>query len=572
MPKFTRIEDAAAHIIATDELYALEEVNIRGVRLKTFANAARHIGELMDLCDNYGDADFLVLEDERYTFNDFRSQVNQLANVLKDKFGVSKGDHIAICMRNCPEYLTAIMAIASLGGVIVFLNSWWTTQELEYGFTDSGAQLAFIDEPITRRINPFAKTLGISSILVRSEMSNFPSYSELLRSVQNVPPTALEIDTDEDMAIMYTSGSTGKPKGVVQTHRGAISALMSWLMSGRIAELMGTSPEMPKDKNGEDLQVSLLVTTPLFHVSATHACFLLGLAAGAKLVLMNKWDPDKAVNLIEQESVTRFFGVPTMSADMVDASVRMGRTLDTIRTLDAGGAKRPASQVAKLAKAFPLAEPRTGFGLTETNALGIGLGGNDYVQRPSVAGRLYPPLQEMKIIDNRGREVPTGDVGELTLKSAANMRCYHNQPEATSETLREGWLYTGDLAKVDADGIVTIVDRKKDIIIRGGENISCLEVDDAIHLHPSVADAAVFSMPNERLGEVVGAGVQLHASETLNETDLQDFLREHLAAFKIPEKIWFRTTLPRGGTGKTDRRALRVECLGDVASESIVAN
>lgn len=453
------------------------------------------------------------------------------------------------------------MAIASLGGIIVFLNSWWTTQELEYGFTDSNAKLVLTESSVAKRMTPFAERLALTQILVRSEDVTPNAYNKLMESVTAAKVPAAEIQTDDDMAIMYTSGSTGHPKGVVLTHRGAISALMSWQFTERIAEVMGMKPDTPKDANGVELQNCSLITTPLFHVSATHACFFIGLITGAKLVIMNKWNAETAVNLIEKEKVTRFFGVPTMSADILDTAARMGKKLETLRNMDAGGAKRPASQVAKLAKAFPNAEPRSGFGLTETNALGLGIGGAEYLNQPGAAGRLYPPLQEMRIVDDNGNELPIGSVGELILKSAANMRCYLNKAEATAQAIREGWLYTGDLARVDAQGLVTIVDRKKDIIIRGGENISCLEVDAAFYLHPSVSEAAVFSVPDERLGEIVGAGVVLYPGQSLTQNDLQDFLREHLAAFKLPEIIWFRDHLPRGGTEKIDRRALRTEYL-----------
>lgn len=570
-PEFTSIEAAVEYLTSSEELYAIDEVDIRGIHLKVFANAATHVGELLNLCDDYGDAEFLVFENERYTFTDFKDRVDALAKALQFKYGVSKGERVAICMRNYPEYLIAIMAIASLGAITVFLNSWWTTSELEYGFTDSEARLVLADGPSAERIAPFSDQLGITYILVRSEAKNQINYSDLMAETYPEPQPITDIHADDDMAIMYTSGSTGHPKGVVQTHRGTISAVMSWVMSGRIADLMGTTLSPPTDKTGKDLQPASLITTPLFHVSATHACFLLGLVAGAKLVIMNKWNAEQAVNFIEQENITRFFGVPTMSADLVETARQMGKTLDTIRSLDAGGAKRPASQVGEIVEAFPHADPRTGYGLTETNGLGLGIGGKDYVDQPGVAGHLYPPLQEMRIVANNGTEVPRGKVGEITLRSAANMRCYLNKPSETEQALKHGWLYTGDLGTVNEQGIVTIVDRKKDIIIRGGENISCLEVDAALHRHKAIAEAAVFSIPHERLGETIGAGVQLYPGKRLTEADLQEFLRKHLSAFKVPEKVWFLEALPRGATEKTDRRALRIECLGKDAGTLIVS-
>jgi acyl-CoA synthetase (AMP-forming)/AMP-acid ligase II len=571
---FATAADAVAHIVTNEEMFALEETDIRGIRYKTFKNVPAHLGEIMALTAQYDDLDFLVFENERYTYAQFREHTYRLAQALIHKLGIQKGDRVAIAMRNYPEYLMLMMAITSVGGVVVFMNSWWTTDEMEYGFTDSQAKVAFVDAQRAATMAPFADKMGIQRIMVRDAATpGTTAYADLVAAAHSADAPTVNIHTDDDMAIMYTSGSTGHPKGVVQTHRGAMSAVFSWLMGGVLAETMGTAPPPPLGDDGEPLQVCGLITTPMFHVSATHACFLVGLASGAKLVMMYKWNAMEAVDLIEREKATRFFGVPTMSADLMEAAATMGKSLSTLRSMEAGGAKRPAAQVGKLAKAIPNAQPSTGFGMTETNALGIGIRGQDYVDRPGAAGRLYPPLQEMKIVDDNGVEVPNGTVGELTLKSAANMRCYLNKPEATAEALKDGWLYTGDLATVDDEGIVTIVDRKKDMIIRGGENISCLEVDAAIHLHPAVAEAAVFSMPHERLGEVVGAGVTLKPGQSVAEKELQSFLKEQLSSFKVPERIWFRSEpLPRGGTEKTDRRALRIECLGESAGASLVTS
>ncbi|MEO0548438.1 MAG: AMP-binding protein [Pseudomonadota bacterium] len=566
--------EAVQHIVSTEEAFALEETDIRGITYRTFKNAPQHLRDLMATCLEHGEADFLVFEDERYSFNDFYEQTNRLAQALRHDLGVQKGDRVAIVMRNYPEYLMAMMAITAIGGVVVFLNSWWTTEELEYGFTDSEAKLAFVDTQRADAMQPFVDQMGIRRIMVRSDVTDGTiGYQDLLARSPSADLPDTEIHTDDDMAVMYTSGSTGHPKGVVQTHRGAISAVMSWLIGVRIAEVLGTAPEPPADENGEPYQTSGLITTPMFHVSATHACFLVGLASGAKIIMMYKWNAREAVELIEREKVSRFFGVPTMSADLIQAADEMGSSLTTLRSVEAGGAKRPAAQVGKIAKAVPHAQPSTGFGMTETNALGIGMRGQDYIDRPGATGRLYPPLQDMMIVDDKGAEVANGTVGELIIKSPANMRCYLNKPEATAETLKDGWLYTGDLAMVDDEGIVTIVDRKKDMIIRGGENISCLEVDAALHMHPDVAEAAVFSVPHERLGEVVGAGVMLKPGKTLSEDAFKAFLQPHLASFKVPEQIWFLSEpLPRGGTEKTDRRALRTACLGEAAGASLVVS
>lgn len=317
------------------------------------------------------------------------------------------------------------------------------------------------------------------------------------------------------------------------------------------------------DSDGEPYQACSILTTPFFHVSGTHAGFLLGIWSGQKLVILHKWDPRQTVKLIDREKVSRFGGVPTMSAELSEAASAMGSTLDSVRIIDAGGAKRPPAQVKLLSEKFPHAMLGNGFGMTETNGLGIGLRGQAYVDQPDATGRLQQPLQDMRLVDDNDRDVPVGEVGELVLKSAANMRCYLNQEEETAKVLRDGWLYTGDLARIDEHGIITLVDRKKDMIIRGGENISCTEVQASLYLHPGVAEAAVFSIPDERLGETVGACVQLGAGTDVTEGELKVFLESRIAAFKVPKKIWFRDSpLPRGATEKIDHLALRAECLG----------
>ncbi|MBZ0129372.1 MAG: fatty acid--CoA ligase family protein, partial [Rhodobacteraceae bacterium] len=305
---------------------------------------------------------------------------------------------------------------------------------------------------------------------------------------------------------------------------------------------------------------SVLVVTPLFHVTATHPVFLLSIPAGARLTVMAKWDAEAAVRLIRDHAITRFLGVPTQSADLMAAARAMGEGLASLDYLGSGGAKRPAAQVGDLAASFPHANIATGWGMTETNANGIGMAGPDYVARPGSAGRLYPPLQELKFLDDAGNEVPPGAVGEITIKSPCNMREYLNQPEATAAVLRDGWLKTGDLGMIDAEGYVTIVDRKKNIIIRGGENIACLDVEGALHRHPAVAEACVFALPDARLGEVVGAAIRLRANA--DAATLSEFLAAHIAAYKIPAQYWFYDQpLPRGATDKIDRRGLREACL-----------
>ncbi|MEO0936606.1 MAG: class I adenylate-forming enzyme family protein [Pseudomonadota bacterium] len=551
------LSDAAARVIAENPAFAVETAVIRGIEYPVFANAPAHVPALLDAgraAMQDGTADYLVFGDETWTYDAFCTDVNRLAHVLRTRFGVSQGDRVALAMRNCPELMIGIMAIASLGAVTVFLNAWWTTAELDYALGDSGASLVLADAERARRLAPLEATvIGVRGAETAHD------YSALMADAEAIKPD-VNIAKDDDFAIMYSSGTTGHPKGVVQTHRSAISAVWTFLMQAVIAPLMDPpEPDAPPAPRPVGL-----VATPLFHVTATHPVFLLSIPAGAKLVVMDKWDADKAVELIEAHQINRFIGVPTQSADLIGAARKAGKSLDTIDYLGSGGAKRPPAQVAELAEAFPNSKPATGWGMTETNAVGIGLVGDEYVANPSVAGRLYPPIQALEIRDPDGHALPLGEVGELTVKSPANMREYLNKPEATAEVLNDGWLSTGDLGFIDETGLVTIVDRAKNIIIRGGENIACLDVEAALHRHPAVAEACAFSVPHARLGEVVGAGIQVKTGAQVTEEEMKTFLESNLAYFKIPAHMWFQNTpLPRGATDKLDRRGLRDACLKD---------
>jgi len=555
-------QEAVVHVTTTNPTFALTKAEIRGVTYTVFQNIPATVPALMEASrkpQSDAGGDYILYEGERLNYDTFCDDVNRMAHVLQRDFGLGQGARVAIAMRNYPELLILTLAIASIGGVTVFVNAWWTTPELDYALRDSEARVVFADGPRLERLQPLAKDLSLVLVGVRDGegMTAF-DYNPLRDSADAQTVQHPQIDTDDDFAVMYSSGTTGHPKGVVQTHRNAVNAVFSWLMQAVLAPLIDPpAPDAPPAR-----RPSALVVTPLFHVTATHPLFLLSMPAGAQITLMRKWDAAEAVGLIRDENITRFLGVPTQSADLMQAARDMGETLETLDYLGSGGAKRPAAQVAQLAEAFPNAGIATGWGMTETNALGIGAIGEDYKARPETAGRLHPPLQELRFLDDTGRDVPLGEVGEITVKSPANMRCYLNKPEATAEVLKDGWLRTGDLGRVDSEGYVTILDRKKNIIIRGGENIACLDVEGALHRHTAVIEACVFSVPDVRLGEIVGAAIQTRNGCEIAQADMATFLATHLASFKIPQHVWCQPDpLIRGATDKIDRRAMRLACL-----------
>jgi len=563
--------DAAVEaVLSSDSLFALERRQIRGVEYKTFKNGPKSLGDVLQMCQGHGDTDFLVYEDERYSFSDYYRLTHRVAARLTRHYGIKQGDHVALLMRNCPEYPILLMALASIGAVCVCLNSWWTPQELKYGLTDCGARLVFCDASQAHKMPALSVDDGVATVVVRDTNGDKASsfWEPLNHPVDIEGMIDAVIQADDDFAIMYTSGSSGFPKGVVMTHRGAISTIMSWLFGIKVSASLGLAAAPLTDATGRAFQPCSLVATPFFHVSGTHPGILLSIWLGMKLVIIKKWDAEYAVEIVSREKVSRFAGVPTMSMELIEAASARGITLDSLRNLDAGGAGRPPEQVAMLANVVPQALVGTGWGMTETNGMGIGLRGREFLQNPGAAGRLQAPLPEIRLVDESDRDVPVGAVGELVFKCASNMRCYLNKPEETAEALRDGWLYTGDLARIDENDIISVVDRKKDMVIRGGENISCAEVHNAVHMHPAVKEAAVFAIPDKRLGEAVGACVYFRAGQTISEVQLKNYLKDHIAPYKIPARIWvWKTPLPRVGAEKIDRVTLRAVCLsGDAES------
>ena len=440
--------------------------------------------------------------------------------------------------------------------MVVPLNAWWKADELRYGLEDSGAKKVIADGRRLEYILPFKQELGLTLVLARDEGDGADhTYTSLLEGSADETPPAVEIAPDDDFCIVYTSGSTGNPKGVILTHRGCISTLMSWGFIASVLKEARGGVSMFGDNPG------ILLAVPLFHVTGSHSIFLLSYVVGRRIAMMYRWDPAEAVRIINQEKLTNFVGVPSQSFELMEAAGEGG--MPSLLDIGSGGAKRPAEHVKKLAQTFKQARPSSGYGLSETNAMGCVISLDDYQKRPDSTGRPVPPLTDIKIMNDDGAEQPRGTVGEVWIRSPANFRGYLNLPEDTAKALTpEGWFRTGDLGRMDEEDFLYIVDRIKDLIIRGGENISCLEVENRVYQHEAVAEASVFSVPDEVLGERVGLVVYPKEGAAIDAGALRDFLAEDLAAFKVPERIWVSpSALPRLGTAKFDKITIRKTAL-----------
>ena len=548
--------EALAHLTANGMPYALEEGLIHDNLCRFFTHAPKTLGALFR--DNCSDATFLVFQQERLTFNEVYEQASALANALHSDFGIIRGDRVAISMRNYPEWVIAFMAVTSMGAVAVAMNALWQSDEISYGLKHSGSKVLIADGERLERVAPILDELDLTVIGTRYQPAQGGfvdrSFDQLIQQHRGTAPQWHEPAPEDDATIFYTSGSTGHPKGAVSCHRNIISALFSWELDLAARQLEHDLIAPPQTD-----QAATLLAVPLFHATGSHAVFLQSYRAQRKMVCMYRWDPDAAVKLIENERISSFVAPAAMTGDLLEAGKRAGASLETLLSVGGGGAPRAAAQVANIAKTFAQALPSTGWGMTETNAIGTGIGGAEYLTRPTSSGRCSAVL-DIDIVDENGHSLPSGERGELRIRGASVIKGYWDRPEANAEAFDGPWLKTGDVAYLDDEGYLFIVDRIKDLVIRGGENIGCAEVEGALLELPEIIEASVYAVPDERLGEEVGA--TLYAASNLDPDTIKAVLAEKIAKFKIPRYLQIQQSpLPRIASGKINKRALRASAL-----------
>ena len=528
-----------------------EYKNNFGIITNEYASFPDSLRKYFDFALMHGDKEFLVFEEERFTFAEAYKIAAEFGNALINA-GIKKGDKVSICMQNNPEFMFAYMGIVGIGAVCVPLNSWWVPNEVIYGIEHSQSKLLLADQKRLQGLESINITKIISSY---TPDETFTDFKEFIKNESDEWPE-VDIARDDDATIYYTSGSTGRPKGVLSTQRGLISSMFSWAFMASV--LSEREKRLGKDSTSlASGDSSILLCVPLFHATGSHVAFLLSILVGRKVVMMKKWDTGEALKLIDNEKITDITGVPTQTWELLNHPDRDSYDLSSLRTLGGGGGPRPAEHVKALDKNFK-GRPGIGYGLTETNALGTMGAGDEYINNPSSAGRVVPPLTEIKIIDENWQELPEGKIGEVAIRSQSNMKGYWRNDDATAECINsEGWFKSGDLGKFDGP-FLYILDRLKDMVIRGGENIACPEVEGAIYEHPDVLEASVFGIPDERLGEILCSSICLREGSKLSVESLNEFLSDKLAAFKIPVKIKFTyNPLPKIASGKFDKPTMR---------------
>lgn len=544
--KVTTLQDlteAFEELRHVNPLLELEEREINGVTFNVFKNAPKTLRDLINTIQLLmGDFPFVNEHGKQYQFSEIISKAKSIANYLAEN-DLHPGDKVGICMQNSIDWIIVFLGIAGSGVTCVPLNSWWTKDELTYGIEHSELKLVFVD---SKRYE-LAKNCGVKLIL-SGETETTENINSILNNQYDDWPT--NNAEDEDVAvILYTSGSTGLPKGVMLTHLSVVNSLLGFYTLGELHSHITKEPLLQVEN------ASIIINVPLFHVTGLISQFLLSMLAKRNMYLMHKWDATDALKLIEKYKITNVSGVPTQSWDLLNHPEVDSYDLSSLIDIGAGGSARPEEQVQKLSDKFNL--PLTfGWGMTETAALGAINRGDAYLDRPNSCGLNVPLLTKIGIMDENWNLLDNNTVGEIAFHSPTNTIGYLKNLEETAKTIQQGWLRTGDLGYVDSDGFLFIVDRKKALIIRGGENISTLEVENVLDKYQGIKESCVCGIPDEKFGEIVGA--YIYADDNINEDQLKDFLSSHLAAYKIPSIFKFTTSpLPRIASEKIDRVSIK---------------
>ncbi|MDV3456537.1 class I adenylate-forming enzyme family protein [Sphingomonas sp. HF-S4] len=565
------LEQTKELLTAPGAKFEMETVDIGGVPTRVWKQAPPSLRVLAQMVRAYGAREFTIYQDERVSFEANYRATSHLAHKLAG-MGVKKGDRVGLAMRNLPEWPAIFFAGMAIGAIIVPLNAWWTGNELEYALKDSGTKVLFVDGERHERLKQCYQALpDLEHVVVSRAKGDVEPPALALESLiggandwaalDDVGFPDAEIAPDDDATIFYTSGTTGSPKGALGTHRNLITNILSsaYVAARTMVRRGETPPPMPEPK-------VMLLVIPLFHVTACSAALMGAVASGSTLVFMRKWEPELAMEIIQRERVHATGGVPTIAWQLLEHPARANYDLSSLETIAYGGAPSAPELVRRIHQEFG-ALPGNGWGMTETMATVTNHSGEEYLARPTSAG---PPVAaaDLKILSIEGdRELETGEVGELWARGPMIVKGYWNKPEATAETFVDGWVRTGDLARLDEDGFLYVVDRAKDIIIRGGENIYSSEVEDVLYAHPAVTDCALVGVPHKTLGEEPAAVVHLAPGKSATEAELQQWVRERLAGFKVPVRVRFvQDVLPRNAQGKILKTELRGLFAGEAAA------
>jgi long-chain acyl-CoA synthetase len=567
----TEVDPVLAQLTGPGSAYEITHEAVLGIDMQVYVQRMRTLRELIAQSAARADVDFVVQGEDpadRLTFGQHDARARVVASALS-RLGIGVGDRVALCSANNPDWIVTFWACVALGAVVVPLNAWWKAEELEFGLNDSEAKVLICD---ARRLAIIADRLqqipSVGHVFVIGEVpddafANVPArvaarpFADLAAGPADLDEAPLA--EDDLLAIMYTSGTTGRPKGATLTHRQVIANLSNIIVLG-VAHAKRGMPDRHGDQGG--VQSASLLVVPLFHVTGCLSTMTVNYATGGKVVLMppGRFDPDVAMRAIEREKVTGIGGVPTVMWRILESPNLRNYDLSSVKRASYGGAPAAPELVERIEEVFPNLRKTlsTAYGLTETASVATSHAGDDYFAHPGSVGRAAPTI-ELRVVSDDGRDMPTGERGEVWIKGPTVMnRGYWQRPDANEAAFTDGWFHTGDVGYLDADGYLYLVDRAKDMIIRAGENVYCVEVENVLFDHPDVIDAAVVGVPHKMLGEEVKAVVQVKPASTATADDIRAFCREHLADFKVPEYVEIRgEPLPRNPAGKVLKSVLR---------------
>ena len=546
---YAELKQVCAALTSPGTPFEMETTEVQGIPMRIFKNAPKNLRDIWSATSAFSDQDYIVYENERISYAQAHV-ISERISVWLLSQGVKSGDRVAIAMRNYPEWLLIFWACVSNGIAVVGINSWWVAGEIETALEQTQPKVLFADKERLALISEERFKEFSAVVAVRSQSDDLPSatlWEDVLSCKGDLQQS--EIDPDATACLYYTSGTSGNPKAAEITHRSAVTNIFNIIFAKqtqiRASELANNIEEpAPAEVS------TVLLATPLFHVTANNCAAQVVTAIGGKLVLMYRWDASKALHLIEQERITGITGVPVMARELINHKDFSCVDTSSLTTISSGGAPVESDLLEKIERAGGEVHPSLGYGMTEVSGVIATNSGDFLADKPASCGPLMPTF-EMKVIDDDDQILPAGSVGEICVRGSAVIKGYFNEPEATADTIKDGWLYTGDLGYIDEDEFIYIVDRKKEMVLRGGENVFCSEVEGVLYKHSAVAECSVFAVPDERLGETVGAALYLKSNQELTEEDLKDFCSEHLAKYKIPENVWFlEKPLPRNASGK----------------------
>jgi long-chain acyl-CoA synthetase len=537
---------------------------VDGVEMKVYKDRLPSLRSVAEIAAGRGDQTFLVYGSRRLTFGEFFGLANRASANLRDTFGFSHGDRLAVLAANNPEWCVSFWATVNLGGILVGLNGWWKTDEVVYGLQDSGARFLVADEARFRRIADHLDELpDLEAVFLvdvdPTDVGDDPRlrrFDELtIGDASGFPDTP--IDESDYAVIFYTSGTTGRPKGAISSHRNMVANLQNTIFT----TVAGSMLTADQPAVVADAQTAALLTSPLFHVSGCHSSLVVGTIGGVKLVIPEgKFEPEKALRLIQDEAITIWATVPTMVWRVCEFPGRHDYDTSTVTNVAFGGSPSADELQRMVRETFPnVHSTSNAYGLTETSSVATVISGQDALDKPTSVGPPVPVV-DLRVVTGSGTDAPVGVAGEVLIKGPIVVPGYWGKPDATAEAIEDGWLRTGDIGYLDEEGFLFITDRAKDMIIRGGENIYCVEIEQRLVDHPEIADAAVIGVAHPELGEEVKAVVELVDGAEMSESDVQAWVAEALANFKVPAYVEFsEEKLPRNASGKLLKNVLRGE-------------